>query len=371
MTTKPNPSQEKVDQYYSSLEPKGLQPLWRLKTIPREPRTQVEGHLWKWQDVHAQLLAAGEVMRLSGVQDEGPSERRALLLVNPGIKHLNAATNTLVAAVQLLLPGEVAPAHRHSAAAIRFLLRGRGAYTSVEGERVSMEPGDLILTPNWMWHDHGSESDEPVLWMDGLDRVLVQQLQAGFFEPHPSGTHRVTKPVGYSKIKYGATNVQPAWEQLATDTADSPQFCYKWEDTVAELRKLEQSGKMNRFDEISVAYVNPVTGGHILNTLGCSLQLVKPQSHTKAQRHTGSAVCHVFSGSGTSVIDGKAVNWEQGDFFVLPPWTWYEHVNETDAEAFLFCLNDLPVFQRLGLYREQAYDHNGGYQQQAKNVSRA
>ena len=355
-------TQEDADQYYSNLEPMGLAPLWQLRTITREPQPQVQNHIWKWRDLYAQLLRGGEVMHLAGIQGEGSAERRALLLVNPGIKHLNSATNTLVAAVQLLLPGEIAPAHRHSAAAIRFLLQGRGAYTTVEGEKLPMEPGDLILTPNWTWHDHGSESTDPVVWMDGLDRPLVQQLSAGFFEAYPSGKQELTKLPGHSEAAYGATNVRPAWEPITAGPTYSPQFCYKWNDTAASLRRLAERGEKNRFDEVAVAYINPATGGHIMSTLGCAMQLVPPRSRTKAQRHTGSAVCHVFSGQGTSIFNGKPMNWEKGDFFVIPPWTWYEHRNDSDSETFLFQLNDLPVFQALGLYREQAFELNAGYQ---------
>ena len=358
-TSKPEPTQEDAEDYYSSLEPMGLQPLWRLRTIPPEPKTQVQSHIWKWNDIYGQLLRAGEVMHLAGVQGEGPSERRALLLVNPGLKQYNSATNTLVAAVQLIFPGEIAPAHRHSAAAIRFLLQGHGAYTTVEGEKVFMERGDLILTPQWTWHDHGSESAEPVVWMDGLDRVLVQQLNATFFEAHPAGKQELTKLPGHTTATYGATNVRRAWEPLPAGPADSPQICYKWNDTVTALRRLAESGERNRFDEVAVAYVNPTTGGHILRTLGCAVQLLQPRSQTRAQRHTGSAICHVFSGEGTSIINGKPIAWEKGDFFVIPPWTWYEHANKSDTEAFLFHLNDLPVLQAFGLYREEAYEPNG------------
>jgi gentisate 1,2-dioxygenase len=323
----------------------------------------VQPHIWRWHEIYSQLQRAGEVMRLAETQGDGPSERRALLLINPALKAYNAATNNLTAAVQMIFPGEIAPAHRHSPSAIRFLIQGRGAYTTVEGEKVFMEPGDLVLTPGWTWHDHGNERNEPVVWMDGLDRLLIQHLGAMFFETHPTGKQELTKPAGYSTARYGPSNVRAISEPLSVGPGSSPQMCYKWHETVAALRRLADIGEKSRFDEVAVSYVNPVNGASIMSTIGCAAHLLSPASQTKAQRHTGSAVYHVVSGQGYSIINNARIDWEKGDFFVVPHWNWYEHANASKSEeAFLFCMNDLPVMNAFGLYREEAYEKNRGHQ---------
>jgi gentisate 1,2-dioxygenase len=68
----------------------------------------------------------------------------------------------MYAGLQRVLPGEVAPAHRHTQSALRWVVDGEGAYTAVDGERVTMAPGDFIITPMLTWHDHGNPGDQPV-----------------------------------------------------------------------------------------------------------------------------------------------------------------------------------------------------------------
>lgn len=110
-------------------------------------------------------------------------------------------------------------------------------------------------------------------------------------------------------------------------------------------------------------YVNPVTNGPVMKTMGASMQMLRPGERTKAHRHTGSGLYHVAKGNGYSVIDGKRFDWSKHDIFCVPSWSWHEHVNGSDREdACLFCLSDLPVMRALGLYREQAFGDNGGNQ---------
>ncbi len=363
MTDKTPPVREaEAEEYYADLEQKDLAPLWHLMTQTPEPTTSTLPHLWRWRDFYPSLLRAADVMRLADVQGGGEVERRVLMLVNPGLKHQHSATDTLVGSVQLILPGEVAPAHRHSTTAVRFMIQGDGAYTNVEGEKVSMDPGDLVLTPNWTWHDHGNESDEPIVWMDGLDRPLMQLLSAGFFEPYSGGQQPVSKPDEYSIRRYGATNLRPSWEPISAGPLASPQVIYKWQETAVALRRLADLGETSEYGEVGVSYTNPQTGGHVLATIGCAAYLLEPSAQTQAQRHTGSAVYHVISGRGQSIVNGKRLAWEKGDFFVVPSWAWHEHAGDDSEESFLFCMNDLPVFQALGLYREEAYEEHGGHQ---------
>ncbi len=344
-----------LDAFYTDLEANGLQGLWRVRTQTSEPRTKVVPHRWPWEMLRRQLVRAGEVLTL-----DRSAERRVLLLVNPGLVADNAATHTLTAAVQMIKPGEVAPTHRHTATAIRFIIEGEGAYTTVEGEKVVMRAGDLILTPNWTWHDHGNETAAPVYWMDGLDRPLVSALNAGFHEPYPADSQPVQLPADYSLYKYGQS-LLPAGERRAETF--SPQRVYRWDDTYAALRSLAALGEANTHDDVALEYTNPTTGGPVLPTLGCAIQLLRPGVHTRAHRHTSSSVYHVFRGRGYSVINGQRLDWEQGDFLAVPPWAWHEHANASTAdEAVLFSINDLPAMEALALYREQAYAEHDGHQ---------
>ncbi|HWP29793.1 MAG TPA: cupin domain-containing protein [Chloroflexota bacterium] len=345
------------EQFYAELERDYLQGLWRVQTQTPEPRTAVQPYVWRWDTLRRHLLRAGELLTL-----DRAAERRVLLLVNPGLRAINAATHTLVAAVQMIKPGEIAPTHRHTATAIRFIIQGQGAYTTVEGEKILMGAGDLILTPNWTWHDHGNETDAPIFWMDGLDRPLVAALNATFFEPYPEDRQAVTRPLDDSARRHG-TQLRPYRQREAP--VFSPQRAYRWEATYATLTHLAAVGEASPYDDVAVEYVNPATGGHALPTLGCAIQLLRPGVRTRAHRHTSSAVYHVFRGRGYSVIDGQRFDWAQGDFFVLPPWAWHEHANTSPTEeAILFSVNDMPIFEAMALYREEPYPAHGGHQPQ-------
>ena len=279
-------------------------------------------------------------------------------LINPGLKDKFAATETLWAAVQLILPGENAPAHRHSAAAIRFIIEGSGAYTTVERDKCIMDRGDLVLTPAWQWHDHGNESQQPMIWMDGLDLPIVRDLDAVFSEHSDVKVQKATKVSGGSERRFDQAGLRPAWEPPAA--AASPLLNYKWAKTETALRRLAQVDA-SPFDDVALEYVNPTTGGPVLPTLACWVQLVRPGVHTKAHRQTSSSVYHVFEGRGYSVINGRRFNWDRGDLFIVPPWAWHEHA-AADGEAILFSIHDTPILAPLGLYREEAYGKDGGHQ---------
>ncbi len=345
-----------AEEFYAGLEGHGLQGLWRVQTVSPEPQTAAQPHVWRGAMLRDQLMRACDVMTM-----ERGAERRVLLLVNPGLRAITAATHTLTAAVQMIKPGEIAPTHRHTPTAIRFIIEGRGAYTTVEGEKLIMDEGDLILTPSWTWHDHGNETDRPIMWMDGLDRPLVSMLNASFFEPYADERQAVTLPIDCSQRRYAGGHVRPTWERGAPTF--SPQHAYRFADVYATLSHLADLGEASPYDEVAVEYVNPLTGGHALPTLGCELQLLRPGRRTRAHRHTSSAVYQVFRGRGYSVIDGRRYDWEQGDLFALPTWAWHEHANaSTSDEAILFSINDVPPMEALALHREQAYTANDGYQ---------
>jgi gentisate 1,2-dioxygenase len=344
-------------EFYRELEKQHLVALWNVNKslLPREPRSRCVPYLWRWDSLLPLVRRGAEVTALSR-----EAERRVLGFINPGLPDRYGATHTLWAGFQYVLPGEVAPAHRHSPAAIRFVIEGRGAFTTVDGDKCVMGPGDLVLTPPWTWHDHGNESGEPILWLDGLDLPIVAELEGQFYEPFPAEAQPVGKPVGDSEHRYGVGQLRPTWERWAGPF--SPLLNYKWAKTEEALRRLAQvAGAGSPFDDVAIEYINPHTGGPIMPTLACWAQLIRPGVRTKAHRQTGSAVYLVFAGRGSSVIDGQRFDWRKGDLFVVPTWAWHEH-GSADGEAILFSVQDTPVMQALGLYREQAYREHDGHQ---------
>ncbi len=347
-----------LEEFYADIEGAHLPPLWKYlsKLITPQPVADALPFVWPWEEVYPRILKAGDIPIERG------GERRVLILNNPGLADLKTTTRNIYAGIQMVKPGEVAPAHRHTQSAIRFIIQGSGAYTSVEGERCFMEPYDLLLTPPWQWHDHGNETNEPVIWMDGLDINLVKSLDASFFEPYPDHKQPNTKPDNLSLKKYGGGALVPAWQRPAARLS-SPLLIYKWAKTYEALRAMASAGEASPYDDVALSYVNPETGGSVLPTLSCWVQLLRPGIHTQAHRHTSSAVYHVVAGSGHTIINGRRFDWKKGDFLALPPWAWHEHGNASPtAEAILFSVTDLPVMEKLGLYREQAYSENDGFQ---------
>ncbi len=328
------------------LAEKQLSGIWRIPAgaRPADPQTRVQPYLWKWADIYAGLVQARDQIPL----ERGQSERRTLRLVNPGMPEIEMASHTLMFAFQLIQPGEVAPPHRHTMAAIRFILQGKGAYTNVDRQKMAMEEGDLILTPQWSWHEHAHEGEEPVIWIDGLDVPFIQSLQLISFEPYPE-KRMPTQETRYDASAYGLAR------PIAGAQAKPPApLHYRWRDIAPALGRLAE-GPPNPFEGYAMEYVNPLTGGPTLPTMSCWIQLLKPGQRTQSHRHTSTVLYHAFRGSGTTIIDGRPFDWEKGDTFVLPLWHWHEHANTSATEdAILFSMNDAPVLEPFGLYREQA-----------------
>jgi gentisate 1,2-dioxygenase len=335
-------------QYYAELENLQMGPLWAVlrRTLTREPQQRETPHLWRWADVRPQLLRAGELVTTA------EAERRVLMFLNPGNPGRIGATATLYAAMQLILPGESARAHRHSPAAIRFIVEGSNAYTCVDGERVSMAPGDLVLTPPMVWHDHGNEGNEPVMWLDGLDIPLLLALQCMFFEEFDGPAQPITMPVERSERLYGRC-LFPLGAISSAHRPHSPVWSYRWSVAREALETLRRSSKPDPFDGYLLRYANPVTGGEVLPTLGCRLQLLSPGSVTRAHRHTAGTVYHVAEGTGYSLFSRERVEWTKGDTFAVPIWCPHQHA-AVDADAVLFSFTDEPVLKAIGQYREHS-----------------
>ena len=331
------------DAFHQLIHQNHMWGLWEIASqMTPQPRSEAIPYQWKWS-----LLK--EVVKQSASAVPVGDERRAMQFFNPGLNGQWATTNTLIAAVQVLLPGEVARAHRHSPAAIRFIIEGDGAYTAVEGEKVIMHPGDFILTPSWQWHDHGNETNETVVWMDGLDVPLAKSLNAMFFEMGKELKAAHDKPVNGSQALYGHGKLAPTWTRERPRF--SPLMLYSWEQTREALHDLRDHDG-SPYDGISLEYTHAQTGGPVLPTMSCRVQLVRKGEKTKAKRVTGSSVFHVVQGRGRSVIEGKAFDWEKGDIIALPSWAEHNFANTGTEDAILFSISDRPVLEALGFYRE-------------------
>lgn len=330
-------------------------PLWELEAeiMGLVPKPTTEAWLWRWESLYSVAERAGTLVPV-----ERGGDRRAIALANPGQGGMPYATSTLWAAVQWLNGREVAPAHRHTSQAIRFIIDGAGSYSTVEGDKVFLERGDLVLTPPWTWHDHGSESDERAIWMDALDIPLNNYLDAPFFENYPEESQAVSKHLNGSVLKYGVGQMRPAWEELSTSYP--PLSAYKWADTERALKNLAEV-EADPYDDVLLEFTNPHTGGPVMKSFACQIQMLRPGVHTETHRHTGSTVYLAFEGNGESIIDGVRFAWSEGDMFVVPSWAVHEHHNlDSDGRAILFSVNDLPLLRAMDKFRIEVV---GGHQE--------
>jgi gentisate 1,2-dioxygenase len=353
MTETRTPSDE-MQAFYREIAARSMDALWN-RTQGRPPRegtfAPYQPAHWDGDDIATYIKRAGELVR------PGPdAQRRVLVLVNPGVEPFRSATHTLYGNVQMVLPGEIAPSHRHTSSAIRFIMQGEGAATIVDGEPVEMSPGDLVLTPGWCVHGHVSQANGPVLWMDSLDSPLIASLRIGRTEQYPDELEPATRPVGSSFNGHGWGNFRPMWQRQSSKI--SPQLLYPWTQTEPALQQLART-ESSPFDDVAFEYTNPTTGGPVLPTLGCNIQLIRPGVHTRAHRHSSSSVYYVFRGRGFSVVDGVRIDWKAGDFFSLPPWCWHEHANEASDDAVLFSTSDAPLLENLCLLEEHELEGSG------------
>src|SRR5437868_4675529 len=185
--------------FYEKLDVENLSALWNnmAALITPEPRSPCRAFLWRFDAIRERMIEAGALISAK------EAERRVLILENPGLRGQSKVTTSLYAGIQLVMPGEVAPAHRHSQSALRFILEGKGAHTSVDGERTNMEPGDFVITPSMTWHDHGNETTEPMFWLDGLDIPMTQLLDTSFSEGMAQDEQPISRPAGDSFARYG------------------------------------------------------------------------------------------------------------------------------------------------------------------------
>jgi len=352
----PESFRQALEALHADLARANMAPTWKYVAdfVAKEPRVGFRPWLWRWDDVLPLLMRAGDL-----ITPERGAERRSMEHVNPDLKSAYSTSHTIATAVQLVRAGERAPAHRHAAAAIRFAARSQGGavYTRVQGERLMMEPFDLLLTPAGTWHEHANETEHDIVWLDALDFPLVNLLQSSVFEPGDGETCE-PKVDDYSRQQLGLYR-PVGWSAYPES---HPIMRYPWVEMKAALDAAAASGATGSpFDGIIMGYTNPVNSGPTLPTLSCRAQLLRSQEHTQAHRATSSTVYFVIEGQGSTVIDGAHYRWGPGDVFVVPNWAWHEHING-EGDAYLFSITDEPVMRTLGLYREQAHTASGPHQ---------
>lgn len=344
--------------FYKDIESQHAGALWTVanKIEPWEPVSESKPVLWEFERLRPHVLRALELV------SPEKAGRRVVYLANPGRGDVAAAVGWLYSGLQVMGPGEQASSHRHSASALRFIMEGSGAFTNVDGHKMTLGRNDFVLTPNGTWHEHGVAEDGTVcIWQDGLDIPLMNALEANFYEVHPDLQQAVGFPINDSTAKWGNAALMPAGETWSKRY--SPLLKYEWEPTYEALQRYAQVTDGSLYDGIHMEYVNPFTGGPPMSTMGASMQLLRPAEHTKAHREVGSFVYQCAKGSGYSIVGGKRLDWKERDIFVVPSWMWHEHVNGSDKDdACLFSFNDLPAMRALGLYRAEGLSENGGHQ---------
>jgi gentisate 1,2-dioxygenase len=340
---KPTPSAERTA-YYERLDRRNLAPLWEVLgqlVLPR-PRTVCTPSVWRYNEVRPLLMEGGALITAE------EAERRVLVLENPGLRRMSQITQSLYAGLQLIMPGEIAPSHRHTASALRFVVEGRGAYTAVDGERTTMEPGDFILTPSWTFHDHGNPGDVPVIWLDGLDIPIVNMFDTSFAERPTAEVSTPLRREGDSAARYGA-NLLPV--EYQDSHRSSPLFTYSYARSRDTLAQLLHNGPVDPRHGVKAQYINPATGSYPMPTIAAFLQLLPPGFEGASYRSTDATIYCVVEGHGQSRISETTITWAPHDIFVVPSWQSVAH--QAADEAVLFSFSDRAAQKALGLWREE------------------
>jgi gentisate 1,2-dioxygenase len=337
--------QAKRQAYYERLSKKDMAPLWDVlkDIVPREPITPFVPALWRFDDFKPMVIEAG------GLITAKEAERRVLVLENPGVRGKSSITGSLYAGIQLILPGEIAPPHRHTAGAIRFILDGEGAYTQVDGEKTLMSPGDFVITPSWTAHDHGNDSNKPMLWLDVLDVPTVNFFATGFSENLGEDAQNTRREHGDSLDRFGS-GVLPDGADMTLNRSPIVNYTYKRLRPV--LERLQRAGDVGPHHGARVRYANPVNGGWVTPTMGAHLALLPKGFKGKDYRSTDGTIFVCVEGRGHTKVGDATLEWTPGDVFVIPSWKRYAH--HADDETVLFSISDRPAQEALGIWREEA-----------------
>ncbi|MFM6992469.1 MAG: cupin domain-containing protein [Rhodoferax sp.] len=332
--------------YVAELKSLNLMPLWpNLRAVlpPGKPRPATQATHWPYASIRPLLLKAGELTPIE------KAERRVLVLANPGhtLEKMQASA-AIYLGMQLLLPGEWAPSHRHTPNAVRMVVEGEGAWSTVEGEKCPMARGDLILTPTGLWHEHGHDGDQPVIWLDVLDLPLVYYMEASY---HINGGRQMPR-ADHGERRYARGGVVPTPVFGRSDKA-YPMLRYPWADTKAALESL--AADQPDLQAVQVTYVNPETGGHAENILGFYALMLRPGQTLQLPARSPATVFHVIEGGAAAQIgepgEAQSFQLDEADTCCAPGYTPIRLVNTSvSAPAFLFIADETPLHQKLGVY---------------------
>jgi gentisate 1,2-dioxygenase len=338
----PNGEITTLDELEARLAGDDLSALWKnLSSLaPPQPPRRARPRLWTAATIARHVEAAGRIVTAE------QAERRVIVFENPGLPGASAIAPSLYAGVQMLLPGETARAHRHTAAALRLVLSGTGGYTAVEGERVAMVPGDFIVTPSWLHHDHGNGGDQPVTWLDGLDVHVVNLLGAPFGELHPQRHQPLDASVG-EPAPTGTSGVVP----VTGRARERKRIRWPFADVSRALAQMAGADPPDPVHGHKVVYVDPSTGAGPLPTMAAAMQLLPRGFTGRRERRTDATVFCVVDGAGAVEIDGDRLPFGKHDVFVVPSWCW--HALEATDATHLFSFSDYPLQRFAGIWRNE------------------
>lgn len=329
--------------YVSALTGQAAQPLWpSLRGIlPYDrPAHRTVPHIWRYKELRPLLLRAGDLTPMD------KAERRVLMLANPGLEGEPFATASIFFGLQLILPGETAPNHRHSPSAVRLIIEGEGGYTTVEGERCPMHRGDVILTPSQLWHEHEHGGDGPMVWLDALDAPLVTKMEASYcIEGAPQNPSNAPDS---SQTRYRRAGLMP-YGRLNRSAGMYPQVRYPWAEVRQALTDLAHGS--GPAEPLQLAYVNPETGLECMPVLGFSAIMLRPGEELTPARTSASSGWLAIEGRGESEIEGRTLAWEESDVMAAPTHAQVTHRNGSSTDpAFLIQIDDAPMQRKLGFY---------------------
>lgn len=327
-------------QYRKDLLSLNAKPLWE-RTMVMGPGNDAVPAIWHYRDMRPPLLRAAELVTTE------EAERRVLMLENPGLPGSTYILTSVYSGLQIILPGEIARAHRHSTNAMRFILEGNGAYSSVEGERVMMSPGDFVLTPYWTWHDHGHVGHEPVIWLDALDNPVAKFFGAMFRENYPGERQPVTAAPNEAEARYGNHLLPVAYKAGARS---SPLMLYPYDRTRETLFKLAKLGPIDPAQGVKLRYANPASGGYPFPTLAVFVQWLPAGFGGKSYRATDGTVMCCVEGSGSIAFADRTFDFQKGDVWCCPPWLSYRFI--TTEQCVVFSYSDRAAQEALGFWRE-------------------
>jgi gentisate 1,2-dioxygenase len=331
--------------YREALTQRNLVPLWpNLRAVlpPQVPTRRTRPTFWPYASIKPLLLKAGELTPIE------KAERRVLVLANPGhgLENMQASA-AMYLGMQLLLPGECAPAHRHTPNAVRLIVEGESAYTTVGGEKCVMQRGDLILTPTGQWHEHGHDGDAPVVWLDVLDLPLVYYMEASY---HIDGPRQAVRPERGDQV-YARGGIVPSvdFERAAKPY---PMLRYPWVEARAALLALAEN--QPDLQSVQITYTNPETGGDAQNILGFYAQMLRPGQSLRLPARSPATVFHLIDGAAEVQIDEQRFTLGEADTCCAPGYTAVTLSNPSvDTPSFIFIADESPLHRKLGVYENR------------------